>query len=83
MRYDLSEKYQAETRGLIVSTKALIAISNYLPHSIKDLKRIKGFGKQKINLYGQDFIDLVVDYCRENGLSSRIDEMPVKTKKKN
>jgi len=83
LRYDLSEKYQAETRGLIVSTKALIAISNYLPHSIKDLKRIKGFGKQKINLYGQDFIDLVVDYCRENGLSSRIDEMPVKTKKKN
>jgi hypothetical protein len=76
LRYELSEIYDSNTYQRILSTKALEDISNYLPLTMKDLKRIRGFGKQKIKLFGQEFLDLVVDYCRKNELESRMNEMP-------
>ena len=50
------------------TNKVLVDISNLLPTEIEHLSKIKGFGKIKIQRYGQDCIDIVRLYCRENGI---------------
>ena len=50
------------------TNKVLVDISNSLPTEIEHLSKIKGFGKIKIQRYGQDCIDIVRLYCRENGI---------------
>ena len=50
------------------TNKVLVDVSNSLPTEIEHLSKIKGFGKIKIQRYGQDCIDIVRLYCRENGI---------------
>ena len=50
------------------TNKVLVDVSNCLPTEIEHLSKIKGFGKVKIQRYGQDCIDIVRLYCRENGI---------------
>lgn len=53
----------------VLHQKALIQIAEQLPSTLKQLKLIKGIGKQKIKAFGQDILDLVEQYCIENSIN--------------
>ena len=46
----------------------------YLPQTLTELRKISGFGDAKIQQYGQQFLDVILEYCTNNNLSSLIHE---------
>ena len=65
----------------ILSQQAVIEISNQLPCTLNQLKKIHGIGKVKLQQYGDDLLEMVLDYMGENGLELNEDppESPKKT----
>ncbi len=57
---------------IVLSDATLIELSAYLPCNPDELSRISGFGQVKLEKYGKAFGDVVLAYCREHSLSSRI-----------
>src|SRR6266498_2851119 len=59
---------------IVAGTNTLDEMARYLPQTSEELLQISGFGKAKTEKFGQQFLDIIVKYCRENNLSSRIKE---------
>jgi ATP-dependent DNA helicase RecQ len=57
-------------------------MAKYLPHTAQELKQITGFGDAKVDKYGQQFLDIILEYAAKNNLSSLIHEKPNKKEKK-
>ncbi len=66
----------------VVTGKTLDEMAQYLPQTLAELEMLNGFGKAKIESYGQQFLDIIVDYSNRNNLSSLVDERPGKGKRK-
>lgn len=60
---------------LIAGSKTLEELANYLPQTEDELVRIKGFGKVKVQKFGSEFLEIIRNYCSENGLSSNMEDM--------
>ena len=82
LRTEIAEQNDVPTFSLVLSTKALMEMVNYLPQTITDLKLIRGFGKKKIEMFGQNFLDVIVTYCKEKGLESCMHDKPIKKRGK-
>lgn len=67
---------------LVAGSATLHEMTRYLPLTAADLKKINGFGDAKIKKYGNDFLEIVKEYCNENGLASLMHEKGSKTEKK-
>ena len=67
----------AEKEGLapyiILSDATLIEMATYLPHHVRELANISGFGEMKLEKYGAEFLAEITAYCGQHGLGSRID----------
>lgn len=59
---------------VVAGTKTLLEMADYLPQNEKDLLRIFGFGPTKVEKFGDQFLKIITDYCKEYKLSSRMDE---------
>jgi ATP-dependent DNA helicase RecQ len=57
-------------------------MARYLPQSLPELRKISGFGDAKIEQYGQQFLDIILEYCKERNLSSLIHEKIPKRERK-
>lgn len=57
---------------MVASHASLKDIAEYLPLTKKDLIRINGFGKVKVDKYGDDILDTVVDYCFRHGIETNM-----------
>lgn len=66
---------------MIANADTLKALSTYLPQNKKELSLIKGFGKAKVEKYGDDIIDIITDYSEKYGLESNMDHNPENEKK--
>jgi len=67
---------------IVAGTNTLNEMARYLPQDIIELRKISGFGDAKIEKYGKQFLDVIVDYCREKKLSSLIHEKVPKRERK-
>lgn len=67
---------------MVANSQTLDEMARYLPQSPEELKKISGMGEAKIRQYGQSFLDIILDYCLENGLSSLIHEKIPKRERK-
>ena len=56
----------------VVTGKTLEEMACYLPQTLDELEKISGFGKTKIENYGQQFLDIITEYSLGRGLSSQI-----------
>jgi ATP-dependent DNA helicase RecQ len=57
----------------VFSDATLLEMATYLPLRTSDLSNISGFGNLKLVKYGSLFLDPIIDYCRLNGLATKID----------
>ncbi len=55
---------------MVLQQKTLIALVNIQPASIDQLKTIKGFGKRKIKVFGDEIIDIISKYLSENNIET-------------
>jgi hypothetical protein len=66
---------------IVAGTNTLDEMVRYLPQSLSEIRKISGFGDAKTKKYGQQFLDLILEYCGEKNLSSLIhDKLPKKEK---
>ena len=67
---------------IIAGTNTLDEMSRYLPQTLGEIRKISGFGDAKTEKYGQQFLDIILDYCGERKLSSLIHQKDSKKEKK-
>ena len=67
---------------IIAGTNTLDEMSRYLPQTLLEIRKISGFGDAKTEKYGQQFLDIILEYCREKDLSSLIHEKNPKRERK-
>jgi ATP-dependent DNA helicase RecQ len=67
---------------IIFSDATLQELATYLPGEVEELKQSSGFGEVKIQRYGAPFLEKVVAYKREYGLTSKIAQKRPKRVKK-
>ena len=68
---------------IILSDSTLVELAAYLPQNLDEVRKISGFGDLKLQRYGHQFLQCVLDYCRANNLSSRINLKQPKRERKN
>jgi len=59
---------------VIFSDASLMELSTYLPNTKEELNQISGFGEFKIEKYGELFLEVILEYCNINNLSSKVSE---------
>jgi ATP-dependent DNA helicase RecQ len=57
---------------IVLSDATLMELATYLPQTKDEFLKISGFGEIKIERYGRQFLDAVVEYCEVRNLPSRI-----------
>src|SRR5204862_5250225 len=67
---------------IIAGTNTLDEMSRYLPQTLVEVRKISGFGDAKTEKYGQQFLNIIVEYCDEKNLSSLIHEKIPKRERK-
>lgn len=67
---------------IIAGSKTIDEMAAFLPQTPGELEQVSGFGKAKIEKYGQQFLEIIIQYCKEHNLISRISEKPPKRKRK-
>jgi hypothetical protein len=58
---------------MVANQQTLVELVTFLPHNKKDLAKITGFGKAKVEKYGADLLEVITDYCTQHNLQSNID----------
>ena len=67
---------------IVAATKTLDEMARYLPLTLSELRKISGFGDAKVEQYGQQFLDIILNYCHERNLTSLIKEKTPKRERK-
>ena len=57
---------------MVAGSKSLDEMATYLPQTKKELLEISGFGKAKVENYGLQFLEVIVNYCQHYNLTSLI-----------
>jgi hypothetical protein len=57
---------------MLANHATLTEIATFLPFTKKDLLKIGGFGKVKVDKYGHEIIDMVEEYCTRNHVESNM-----------
>jgi ATP-dependent DNA helicase RecQ len=66
---------------MVANQATLKEIATYLPLTKKDLLQISGFGKAKVDKYGDDVIEAVEEFCTRNDIKSNMVALPSKASK--
>lgn len=67
---------------IVAGSKTIDEMAEYLPHTPEELRKISGFGDVKTETYGNQFLDIIRQYCKEHDLTSRITERSPKRERK-
>lgn len=67
---------------IVAGSTTLDEMAKYLPQTLGELRKVSGFGDAKIEKYGQQFLDVILNYCKINRLSSLIHEKVPKRERK-
>lgn len=57
---------------LVAGSKGLDEMARFLPQTPIELEQISGFGKAKVEKYGDQFLEIIRQYCDSRGLLSTI-----------
>lgn len=78
MLYELRNMIVDETGlpiYLVANGKTLQEMADYLPQTKADMLKISGVGEAKYERFGGQFLEVIRDYCEENGIESSMDEL--------
>jgi len=67
---------------IVASVKTLVQMADYLPETEKQLLKIDGFGKIKVQRFGAQFLELITSYITTYDIESRMIHFTENKKKK-
>ena len=83
-RTDKAEELNVD-QYMIIPQKTLLQLVSQLPYSMAELKTIKGIGRKKIQQFGSEILDIIIEYRIDNGIETpqlTIEDTPSKKTKK-
>ncbi len=84
-RHNVAEEH-SQPEYMVMQTKTMVDLADSLPHSIRELAKIKGLGKKKIDLWGREMLKMVAQYCQDKGIEQKsldfTEEAPKEKKEK-
>jgi ATP-dependent DNA helicase RecQ len=63
---------------IVLSDASLVELATYLPTHWNDMLRIAGFGEVKMEKYADAFLKVIISYCENHKLETRIDQKTAK-----
>jgi hypothetical protein len=66
---------------IVANHASLQEIATYLPRTKKDLMQLSGFGKAKVEKYGDEILEAVESFCERHGLETNMGAMTGNPKK--
>jgi len=63
---------------MILPQKTMVTLSNFLPQSLPALYLVKGMGKKKSAVFGEELLEIIISYCKKE----KIEPPPVTLTKK-
>ncbi len=70
-RKDKAEEFGVDMY-MILSQKSVTELSQVMPASIKELKAIHGIGPQKLKQFGEELLNIIIQYRQENKIETVI-----------
>ncbi len=70
------------TPYVVITLRAIIELTNYLPTDSLALIKIKGIGKTKVQKHGAAIIEIIEDFCREKNITANLPFPEIPKKKK-
>jgi hypothetical protein len=67
----------------IFTQTSLYEMCELLPTTAKQLKKVHGMGKVRVEKYGEEILEIINEYTAENNLSSMQEEVVIEVEKKN
>jgi hypothetical protein len=61
---------QDQPHYMVLPQATLATLTNFLPMSVRELKKVKGMGKVKTEKYGDELLSIIQAYCEDNNLKS-------------
>jgi cell fate (sporulation/competence/biofilm development) regulator YmcA (YheA/YmcA/DUF963 family) len=58
---------------MLANSNSLQEICTYLPFTKEHLVQLSGFGKAKVEKYGEEILEMVKDYCEEHNIETNIE----------
>lgn len=58
----------------VFTQKSLYEMCDLLPSTPKQLRKINGMGKVRVQEYGEEILEIILDYCSENNIEINEDE---------
>ncbi|MCX6353048.1 MAG: helix-turn-helix domain-containing protein [Bacteroidetes bacterium] len=55
---------------IILPTKSIVDLTNYLPTTLEALGKISGVGKTKLKQFGEEIIEIIFNYCEKNNITT-------------
>jgi len=63
---------------MVIPQKTLIELVSRHPVSLKQLKKIKGFGQKKVDQFGEEVLTIIKEYLEDSNIEIILDEEPQK-----
>jgi ribonuclease D len=67
---DQKAEASGQPQYMIIPRSTLATLVSILPQNMQALRKVKGMGKVKSARYGEELIELIKTYCKENNLES-------------
>jgi hypothetical protein len=53
---------------MILPQKTMVTLAGFMPQSLKALRQVKGMGTKKSEKFGEDLLEIIVSYCKEENI---------------
>jgi superfamily II DNA helicase RecQ len=53
---------------MIIPQKTMVTLANFMPQSFPALNSVKGMGKKKSEKFGEELLNIIVSYCKEENI---------------
>jgi uncharacterized protein YpbB len=64
---------------MILPQKTMVTLANFIPQSLIALKMIKGMGKKKSEKFGEEILNIIVSFCKEENIEQSVENLPENT----
>lgn len=63
---------------MILPQKTMVTLANFAPRSLPELKMVKGMGKKKLEKFGEELLEIIILYCRQENIEQVADDRIMK-----
>ncbi|MGH1385128.1 helix-turn-helix domain-containing protein [Kordia sp.] len=67
----------------VFTQKSLFEMCELLPSTSKQLKKVHGMGKVRVEKYGEEILEIINEYASKNNLTPKQEEVVIEVEKKN